>query len=88
VPDKDTIIDTVQDGQAARLIRHNVEDELMAREEDIITELVNAYRADVLTNDKLRGSIGELAGIRRFREGLESKIRRGVMASEAQLGVD
>lgn len=86
MPDKDAVIESIQDGQSARMIRNDVEDHLLEREEDIITELVKLYRSDVLTNDKLRGSIGELAGIRRFREALEAKIRRGIMASEVQLG--
>ena len=84
----DQIIDTIQQGQGARMIRNDVEDHLIGREEDIITELVALYRGDNLTNDKLRGSIGELAGIRRFRESLEAKIRRGVMAAEVQIGVE
>lgn len=83
---QDEALATIQEGQAARLIRHSVEDELIAREEDIIRELVMAYRADTLTNEKLRGSIGEISGIRRFREGLESKIRQGVMTAESELG--
>jgi len=85
---KDDLIDTIHSGQAARMIRGDFEDTLIGREDDIVTALVNAYRADTLTNDKLRGSIGEIAGLRRFREDLEARIRRGTIAAEAQLGVD
>ncbi len=85
---QDDLIETVHSGQAARMIRGDFEDSLIGREDDIVTSLVNAYRSDTLTNEKLRGSIGEIAGIRGFREDLEARIRRGTMAAEAQLGVD
>lgn len=86
--DHDDLITTIQDGQAARMIRGDFEDHLIGREDDIITMLCNAYTADTLTNDKLRGSIGEIAGLRNFRRELEAKVRRGTAAAEAQLGVN
>ena len=50
--------------------------------------LVNRHKADELTNDFLRGKIGEIAGLRAFREYLEVGIRRGITASEVELGQD
>ena len=76
---------TIQRGQAARLLRSDAEDTLLGYEEDIIQRLVLAYRHGSLTNDQLRGSIGEIAGIRWFREDLESRIRKGTMTAEVSL---
>ena len=83
---QETALATIQEGQKARIIRADVEDWIISREEDIISRLVSSYNADTLTNDKLRGSIGEIASLRAFRMELEGKIRRGVMAAEVELG--
>ncbi len=59
---------------------------MIDRESDIMTSLVAHYRHGQLTNDQLRGSIGEIASLRWFREQLETDIRQGVMAAEVALG--
>ena len=60
----------------------------MSQEEDIMQVIVNRHKADELTNDFLRGKIGEIAGLRAFREYLEVGIRRGITAAEVELGQD
>lgn len=82
----DETLNLVHDGQAARLIRGQTEEWLINREEDIIQVLVNDYNAGTLTDEKMRGSIGEIAGHRKFRTELEARIRRGVVAAEKELG--
>lgn len=82
----DENLQSVHDGKTARLIRNTTEDFLLDQEESIITALIREYRAGTLTNDNLRGSIGEIAGLRSFREYLEIKIRKGIMSAEQELG--
>ena len=84
----DEAINTIHEGQAARMIRGQTEDYLIEREEAILTRLVNGYKQDTLTNDAMRGSIGEIAGLRDFRLELESKIRKGIMTAEQELAQD
>ena len=86
MPDLDESLAMVQRGQSARIIRGDTEALLIDRETDIITGLIGAYNIGELTNDHLRGSIGEIAALRWFRLQLESSIRQGVMAAEAALG--
>ncbi len=91
MPDADKIdenLDMIHKGQAARMIRGQVEGTIIDKEEDIINDLVRLYHADTLTNEKLRGSIGEIAGLRAFREKLETDIRVGTAAAEVELGQD
>jgi hypothetical protein len=86
--DIDANLDLVTEGQRARLIRGATEEWLLSQEEDIMQVLVNRHKADELTNDFLRGKIGEVAGLRAFREYLEVGIRRGTVAAEVELGQD
>jgi len=78
----DANLDLVTEGQRARLIRGATEEWLLSQEEDIMQVLVNKHKADELTNDFLRGKIGEIAGLRAFRD------RRGTVAAEVELGQD
>ena len=82
----DNTLDAVDNGQTARLVRGTTEDWLIGQEEDIIQSLINKYRSDTLTDSDLRGSSGEIAGLRRFREHLETTIRIGVLEAEKELG--
>ena len=86
MPDPDDALSVIEKGQTSRLVRSVTEDYLLDQEEDIITTLVGNYRANTLTNEDLRGSIGEISGLRRFREHLESKIRRGLVEAEVLHG--
>lgn len=67
----------INEGQVARLVRSHVEDFAFDKERNIITNLIKHYRGDTLTNDRLRGGIGEIAGLRSFVEYLETKVRQG-----------
>lgn len=84
----DESLATVQKGQTARIVRGDTEVLLIDRETDIITNLVGLYGRGQLTDEQLRGSIGEIASLRWFRIQLESSIRQGVMAAEVALGVE
>jgi len=84
----DENIATIQEGQSARIIRSQTEEHLLEREDEIISQLVQEYRAGTLTNDKMRGSIGEIAAMQDFRSHLESKIRRGLASAEKELGTN
>jgi hypothetical protein len=84
----DENLDAIQDGQHARLIRGSTEDFIIEREEQLLNALCMAYHANQLDHDMMVGAIGEIAGLRRFREQLESKIRRGTAAAEVELGND
>jgi len=84
----DDTLDAVDSGQTARLVRGTTEEWLIGQEEDMIQSLVNKYRSGTLTDFDLRGSIGEIAGLRRFREHLETTIRIGVLEAEKELGQD
>ena len=76
------------EAQNARIVRGNTEEWLYAQEDEIIARLVNKYRAGTLTSDHLHGSIGEIAGLRTFREHLEQSIRRGNTAAIKELEKD
>ena len=76
----------ISSGQVAAVVRNYVEDFVIEYEEHLLTTLRNHHVADTLTESMLRGSVGEIVGLRRFREELESKIRRGHAALEAQKG--
>lgn len=84
----DTNIEAIERGRGARAIRKFAENDLFDMEEDIIEQLVKGYRTDTLTNDRIRGMIGELSRIRQYRELLEAAIQRGVIAAEKELGTD
>ena len=84
--DPDDALAVIKTGQTSRLIQSVTEDFLMDREQDIITMLVGKYRANTLTHEELRGSIGEISGLRGFREHLESRVRRGVIEAEVLHG--
>jgi len=78
-------MDLMAEGRNARVVRGNTEEWLYAQEDDIITGLVNKYRSGTLTAEHLHGSIGEIAGLRTFREHLEQSIRRGNTAATKEL---
>jgi|TARA_R100001530_G_scaffold96937_3_gene67336 uncharacterized membrane protein YebE (DUF533 family) len=84
--DIDETLETVHEGQRARIVRGSVDEYLIDQEEDILNRMVAAYRADGLTDDMMRGNVGEISALRAFREYIESTIRRGVMEAEKELG--
>lgn len=84
--DPDDALEVIGTGQTSRLIRSATEDFLIDKEEEIITTLVGKYRSNTLTNEELRGSIGEISALRDFREHLESQIRRGMVEAEVLHG--
>lgn len=86
MPDPDDALEVINKGQTSRLIRSETEDFLIDREQDIIMTLVGKYRANQLTDEDMRGSIGEISGLRGFREHLESQIRRGTIEAEVLHG--
>lgn len=86
MPNPDDSLEVVQTGQTSRLVRSVTEEYLMNREEDIIMTLVGKYRTNTLTDEEMRGSIGEISGLRGFREHLESKIRQGIVEAEVLHG--
>jgi len=83
--EQDDNLDKVAEGQQARIIRSVTEEWLISQEESILDKLIAHYKNDTLTDTLLRGSIGEIAGLRDFRF-LESKVRQGVAAAEIELG--
>lgn len=85
---QDDNLDTLKEGQIARVVRGQTEDWILDREDYIIEALVRDYDAGTLTDDRLRGSIGEIAGLRRFRRELEIKVRKGIAAAEKELGTN
>ena len=85
---KDANLAAMVDADKARIVRGSTEDWIIDKEEEIINRLLRHYRADTLTDHMARGSIGEIAGIRTFREYLETTIRRGVVASNVELKQD
>ena len=82
----DETMDKVTEGQQARVIRSVTEEWLITQEESIVTKLINAHKTDTLTDSFLRGSIGEIAGLRDFRLFLEGKVRQGIAAAELVAG--
>ena len=84
--EQDDNLDKVAEGQQARIIRSVTEEWLISQEENILDKLIAHYKNDTLTDTLLRGSIGEIAGLRDFRVFLESKVRQGVAAAEIELG--
>tara|TARA_Y100000310_G_C20415527_1_gene684134 strand:+ start:574 stop:840 length:267 start_codon:yes stop_codon:yes gene_type:complete len=84
--EQDDNLDKVADGQQARIIRSITEEWLISQEEDILDRLIAHHKQDTLTDTLLRGSIGEIAGLRDFRRYLETKVRQGVAAAEIELG--
>ena len=82
----DENLDKVSDGQRARMMRGQTEEWLISQEEDILDRLIAHHKQDTLTESLLRGSIGEIAGLRDFRRELESKIRQGTAAAELVAG--
>lgn len=84
--DQEQNLEMINAGQTARMLRGQSEDWLIGREDDILQNLCTLYKTDQLTDDKLRGSIGEIVALRDFRIELETRIRKGVAASEKELG--
>jgi hypothetical protein len=78
----DKSIDAIHSGQQSRIIRNTTETYLIDREDDIVQQLVVKYRANQLTDAELRGRIGEIAGLRGFREYLETSIQKGTIEAE------
>ena len=81
-------MELIERGQASRVLRRLVEDDYLSMEEDIIDELCQRYLNDTLTNDRLRGMVGELSRVRKCRVLMEQAIQRGVIAAEKELGTD
>jgi len=82
----DSNLRTMERGRMARISREYTEEFLISAEEDIIADIVDRYRNDRLTEHVLRGKVGELSILRQNREMFETDIRRGLAASEKELG--
>jgi len=80
----DSKLATINKGRSARIIRSQTEDMLIDREDILIDNLVKKFRLDRLSNDEMRGKIGEIASLRWLRSELESTIRRGDAESEKE----
>jgi len=78
----DQSIDAIHSGQQSRIIRNSTEAYLIDREDAIVQQLVVRYRTNELTDAELRGKIGEIAGLRGFREHLETSIQKGMIEAE------
>lgn len=78
----DEALARVNKGRMAQLLHGNLEEVIEQTEYEIISRLISQYRAGTLTDHQLRGSIGEIAGIRALLSHLDGAARRGLMAAE------
>ena len=75
-------IKMIHKGQTSQAVKLEVQDVICKREVDVMNRLIAFYRSGELTNEQLRGSIGEIAGLRSVLEELERSIRRGISETE------
>jgi hypothetical protein len=78
----DESISIINKGRTARLLRSTADDLLIDREEALVEELTNLYRAGKLTDEQMRGMVGEISALRWVRTQIESQIRRGDAEAE------
>lgn len=78
----DESIRMIQRGQVSGAVKMEVQEILFQKEDMILARLVSLHRNGELTNDQLRGSIGEISGLRSVLEELEGSIRRGISEME------
>jgi hypothetical protein len=81
----DANLRTINRGQIASALRGELQGYLLDAEEKVVSRLVGQHRNQTLTNDSLRGSIGEIAALRDLQSQLESDIKRGLAAREEEL---
>jgi hypothetical protein len=72
-------------GAVSRRLQTDLESYSFDLEDTIITSLIGSYRNGTLTHDMMIGSIGEIAGLRRLGENLESDVRQGVAAAAKEI---
>jgi hypothetical protein len=75
-------IKRIHQGQTSQAVKLEVQEVIFKRENDVMNRLIAAHRSGELTTDNLRGSIGEIAGLRSVLEELERSIRRGISETE------
>ncbi len=80
----DQTIETINRGRAARVIRSQTENMLIDQEDLIVSNLIVDYRSGRLTDEKMRGKIGEISTLRWMREELEATIRKGDAEAEKE----
>lgn len=69
-------ISRIQEAQAARILRTTMTDIVIELQEDIMDRLVSRYRSGELSDEEMRGAIGELAGMKGLLEALDVKVRK------------
>jgi hypothetical protein len=72
-------------GAVSRRLQTDLEGYSFDLEDRIIDLLIANYRSSTLTHDMMIGSIGEIAGLRRLAENLESDVRQGVSAAATEM---
>jgi len=77
-------LEMISRGNVSQHIRNSLTDKLFDLEYTIITNLVYSYRRGDLTDNTLRGGIGEIAGLRELARSLETDIRRGNAEAEKE----
>ena len=70
--------DRMTKGRQARLVKSTMTEWLIDQENAIIDRLVVLYEQGTLTNKMLRGTVGELAFIRRTLNSFDTDITRGI----------
>lgn len=78
----DDSVRMISKGQIAGSVKMEVQEILFQKEDAILARLVARHRNGELTNDQMRGSIGEISGLRSVLEELEGSIRRGITEME------
>jgi hypothetical protein len=72
-------------GAISRRLQTDLEGYSFDLEDTIINLLIAGYRSGTLTHDMMMGSIGEIAGLRRLAENLESDVRQGISAATTEM---
>ncbi len=73
---------TIHQGRVTQVVRSEVQDIVIDQENIILNRLISLHRSGELTNDFLRGSIGEISGLRKILEDMEITIRQGIVEQE------
>ena len=76
----------IQEGQSARRVRNAIESYIYDLEELTMDQLYQMYISHQLSDQMLRGAMGELIAYRKLRIALESDVRKGELAAEATVG--
>lgn len=69
------------DGRHASQVRGLVEPFISQIAQALTLELISLHKADALTEAKMRGSVGEIAGLYKLTEVLDTQIREGEQAA-------